>query len=349
MKSHRFRLSLARGERGATIVLVAFGLLIVLGFTALAVDVGYVLVVRNEMQNAADAAALGGAGALFPSTPNPNWSAAEARATATIPMNKATAVALTDGVVQTGYWNLTGSPAGLQSKGITPGTRDAAAVMVTMNKATGSNGGPVGLFFARVVGINTMPVSANAVAVVSYPGEVSQGQLFPTAIPECLFMDDRYWNSVTHEPINDPSTGVPFLLKLGSAYHYDPCNPGGGAAEWTSFALDENNVPAVRDLIANGNPTPLGIGDNIWIEPGTKTSLYKDVPIGTTVLIPVVPCVTCGKGEQPIVGFAAFYITDSVGGSGKYIEGHFTTNYKVGAGSGGGPNYGAYVPPSLVK
>ena len=46
--------------------LAAIGLLSLLGFAALAIDVGYLFVVRNELQNAADAAALAGAGHLTP-------------------------------------------------------------------------------------------------------------------------------------------------------------------------------------------------------------------------------------------------------------------------------------------
>ena len=115
-----------------------------------------------------------------------------------------------------------------------------------------------------------------------------------------------------------------------------------------AFLDDANNVPAIRDLIANGNPDPLKIGDMIWIEPGTKTALYSDVPINVDVLLPVVVDIST-HARNAIVGFGAFHITASVGGSGKYIQGHFTTNYKEPLATGGGPSYGAYIPPVLVK
>jgi Flp pilus assembly protein TadG len=345
MKSESGLLPRWRRQRGATVIFIAVGMVMLLAFTALAIDIGYVLVVRNELQNDADAAALAGARDLFPANPKPNWTAAEAKATATIPLNKATNVALANGAVQSGFWNLTGTPAGLQSKTITPGVNDAAAVMVTVSKSAGNNGGPVSLFFGPVFGINTMSVAASAVAVVSFPGSVGQGQLFPVAIAKCLY--DNFWDSNANPPGPkiDPSTKQPYEFKIGSAYHYPPCDSG----EWTSFQFDANDTPTIRDLIANGNPTPLSIGDDIWIEPGTKTAIYKDVPVGTTVLLPVVPCVTCGKGEQPIKAFGPFVIDAAVGGSGKYVQGHFTTNFKVGVGSGGGPNYGAFTPPSLAR
>ena len=53
-------------QAGASMVLMAFALVSLIGFMGLAIDVGYVLVVRNELQNAADAAALTGAKYLYP-------------------------------------------------------------------------------------------------------------------------------------------------------------------------------------------------------------------------------------------------------------------------------------------
>src|SRR5262249_49438828 len=52
----------ARGsQRGATLILVAVGLGVFLGISALAIDLAMLYVTRNEAQRAADAAALAGA------------------------------------------------------------------------------------------------------------------------------------------------------------------------------------------------------------------------------------------------------------------------------------------------
>src|SRR5215472_17631036 len=48
-------------ERGATLILVAAGLVMVLGLGALAIDLASFYVVRSEAQRSADAAALAGA------------------------------------------------------------------------------------------------------------------------------------------------------------------------------------------------------------------------------------------------------------------------------------------------
>ncbi|MCA1631341.1 MAG: pilus assembly protein TadG-related protein, partial [Acidobacteria bacterium] len=53
-----------RGERGSVIVVSAFGMLTFLVATGLCVDISHFYLVKTELQNAADAAALAGASAL---------------------------------------------------------------------------------------------------------------------------------------------------------------------------------------------------------------------------------------------------------------------------------------------
>ena len=55
----------AQSERGAVTVLVAVSMLAVLGFCALAIDMGMLYVAHNDAQRAADAEALAGASALM--------------------------------------------------------------------------------------------------------------------------------------------------------------------------------------------------------------------------------------------------------------------------------------------
>lgn len=60
MKRFFYLNSITKKEDGATIVLVAILLVVFLGITALAIDVFHLYVVKNELQNAADAGALAG-------------------------------------------------------------------------------------------------------------------------------------------------------------------------------------------------------------------------------------------------------------------------------------------------
>ena len=54
-----------RSERGAVLALVAILLVIIVGLVAFAIDINHLYVVRNELQNAADAGALAGAQVLY--------------------------------------------------------------------------------------------------------------------------------------------------------------------------------------------------------------------------------------------------------------------------------------------
>lgn len=159
-------------------------------------------------------------------------------------------------------------------------------------------------------------------------------------------MYQNYWNASTGQPNTDAS-GNPIEFTMASAYHAGPCV----SMQWTSFQTDANDVPTVRNLLANGNPTQMNIGDNTWIEPGTKTTLFSSVPYPADVLLPVVVDLTT-HAAVPIVAFAPFHIDSSTGGSCKCIQGHFITNYKANtgsAGAGNGPYYGAYTPAMLAQ
>ena len=332
----RKRLLSLRNESGATAVVVGLLSVVFLGFAAMAVDFSHLMVVRNELQNAADAAALAGASAFYPSTtpPTPNWIAAETSASNAIRLNKSDGVNLVNCEVGSGYWNLSQTPFGLQPQSITPGDKDAPAVKVRVSRSAGMNAGPVVPFFARILGIDSVSASAEAVAVVASPGSVAPGALFPVAISKAVADQAGDYNDDTK------------TIKIGSSYHY----PDSQAGQWTSLDLDRNDVSTIRDLIENGNPTPLKIGDNIWIQPGTETTLYSSVPVGKEVCLLVVDAILSDTthSEVPIYAFIGFHIIGSVGQNEKYIEGHFIPDFYFRPGGPIGPNYGAYTPPRLV-
>ena len=155
-------------QRGAVAPLVALLLPVLIASAAFAIDLAYVHVVRNEMQNDADAAALAGAHALVnASTGAVQWAAATAQAQQSVSLNRAAGQPLSDAQVQTGYWNLTGKPAGLQPQSLVPTVWDAPAVAVTVRKATGQNQGPVQTFFARFWNILGVDQQVTATAAPS--------------------------------------------------------------------------------------------------------------------------------------------------------------------------------------
>ncbi|GAB3626168.1 pilus biosynthesis protein TadE [Pandoraea terrae] len=332
-------------QRGSVVLFFLLFLIPLLIFGAFAVDLARLSVARNELQNAADAAALKGAAALLPpSTSGPNWAIAQTVTNTAVALNASDGHQLTVGTVQTGYWNLTGTPSTLQATTITPGTYDAPAVQVTVTRTANQNGGPIALLLGGLMNIFSTPGSATAVAVAAAPNTVNADGLFPVALGQCVF--NLYWDSNADQPRIDPSTGKPYEINITNGQMTGgTCDAG----QWTSFQVDANNVPTIRNLITNGNPAPLSIGDSIWLEPGVKNTLYSSVPTNVTVVIPVVSQITDLKTYVPIVAFAAFHIDGSYGGSSKYIQGHFVGGFKLPVlATGFGPNYGAYVAPRLA-
>ncbi|SFP44511.1 TadG family pilus assembly protein [Ralstonia sp. NFACC01] len=331
-------------QRGAIGLISPMLLVVFLSVGAIAVDVAHLYVVRNELQNAADAAALAGAAGLYPANPTPQWTNAVTKGTNAVQLNASDGTQLATGTVVAGYWNLTGSPAGMQAQTITPGTNDVPGVQVTITRASGVNGGAVKGWLTWVFGGGTADIRATAVAVMAAPGTANPGALFPVALNKCLF--DLYWNYTTNQPLIDPSTGKPYVIDIDASY--PASSPTCASGEWTGFggATDANTE---KGLVTSGNPTTVSIGDSINISTGVKTSVYNAIPpLPYTVTMPVVANVVPGS-SSPVVAFAGFTITRIfTNGTHSYIEGNFTTNTKV-SGGGSGTNYGAYVPPRLAN
>lgn len=332
-----------KSDRGSVLIIVAILIAVLLGFAAFAVDVGHLMVVKNELHNAADATALSAANHLFPprgpavsspTPPQPDWQAAQSEALNMIQQNKSDKTSLQQVTVECGYWNLTHNPPGIQPTTITPGPNDAPAVRVTVSKSPGNNGGPVNMVFGSFVGKRTADVAAVATAVCYSPGTVKPESLAPVAIPKSVA--DQY------QKYNSPSSPI----NIGTPYLY----PNSLAGQWTSFQMDANDVTTVRGLIQDGNPNQVSIGDQIWIEPGVKDSLYtgggnnpsiQQNYAGQDIWLPVVDTVLLDSThtQAPVVGFILFHVISAQGGSAKIITGYFDSGMYSGGGPIG-PNWG---------
>lgn len=346
-----------KSQKGAVAVLVALTLPVLLGAGALAVDLAYLHVVRNELQNDADAAALAGARKLFAQGASAlNWSAAASTASNAIALNRADGHALADGQVQTGYWDTTQAATGLQGLPMTPGPNDAPAVQVSVAKIEGQNLGPVRTFLARIWGVEAQPVRVTAVAGVSSPGRVALS--FPVAMSQCMYQN--FWNLGAQPPAPrlDPATQKPYVFKIGSAYRYGPCDSG----QWTPLNFSGQGANLIDKIIERDpalfSPPPpmLSLGDALSLDNGSKTSIYKAVEkcIGAKtnpcdrVVVPVLDQVVPGM-VATIRGFACLNILGAQGGNDKYILVQMSNQCPPPASGGIGPNYGVISPPSLFR
>src|SRR5690348_14198008 len=82
-------------QRGTAALVFMLMLTFVFAAGAFALDVGHALVVRNELQNAADAGALAGARALLtPGATSPNWPGGQTQSSTTAGLNASDGIAL---------------------------------------------------------------------------------------------------------------------------------------------------------------------------------------------------------------------------------------------------------------
>jgi Flp pilus assembly protein TadG len=327
--------ALSRSSSGTVAAMTGILMTVFLGFTGLSIDIGHLTLVKSELQRAADAGALAGARALAPYGENNGvvssilWTTGENVARSTAKSNKSDGVLLTDCVIESGFWNLTTKT--LQVKTITPTTQDVPALRVTINKISGQNGGAVQFFFGSFVGKESSDLTVQTLAALpGGPSSSGSGSAFPLAAPETWVKNN--WNNQN-------------LFKMYSDYHDD----NGG--QFTTFKQPLNNVPDVRNLIDNGNPDTVTIGDKIYIQPGTEASLYGHLRdcIGRTVLIPVVADDFQTHNYTPVKGFVAFYITNANQGQ-KWVEGHFVKDY-VAPGTVTDPNapfYGTWANSAKI-
>jgi hypothetical protein len=150
-----------RSERGATMILVAVAMSALLGFLALAIDLGMLYVAHSDAQRAADAAALAGASAFLDYSNSAAVGPARQRALEYAERNT--------------FQN---------------GPIDSTQVAITVLQDSGKVGvyihrDSVRTMFARILGIRTVPVAAFAAAQAVQAGAAKC--LKPFAIPDMWY------------------------------------------------------------------------------------------------------------------------------------------------------------------
>ncbi|OGR18365.1 MAG: hypothetical protein A2X81_10345 [Desulfobacterales bacterium GWB2_56_26] len=256
--------SLVNNEKGATVVYVAIILGVLVMFTALAIDVGHLYGVRNELQNAADAGSLAGAGVLFIDEDgegpgqsyvlNPNADQIAERVADANPTGD-TFVDISIEDVEIGHWsfasqafNVVEGEGTTEWNGKTFEELDTDTNFINAVKVQARREAP--RFFARIFGTDPIDVSADAVAYIGFPDTI-----FPQEVDQPI--------ALCEEAITVGS-GEETSLNCGTGRMFpDPSDTGG----WTnlqqpgicsdtedSSGANENQI---RDLICSGNTTKL--------------------------------------------------------------------------------------------
>jgi putative Flp pilus-assembly TadE/G-like protein len=185
-------------ERGITLFVTAAGLFAVVGFIALAVDMGNLYTARADCQKIADAAALAGAKEAFFYTP------ADPVAT-----GKTAAVS----AARANYTAINTNDNRLQNANVVVSTADRTVQVTVLRTAANSNAVPT--FFGRIFGMATVDVSAMATAEVYRPN--GSGPTFGAKCVKPWLIPDRYDFGSGLETIDQDDRGKAFNVKQGDS------------------------------------------------------------------------------------------------------------------------------------
>jgi len=290
----KFLPKMLKEEKGQVMVIVALAMVVLLGFTALAVDGGALYLERRNMVTAADAAALAGAKELYLSDNNVAKAVAEAKKYA-----EANGAAITDEieVVDVDY-------NGVTVKGV--------SVNVGRNK---------GYTFGRVLGLDNTNVMAKATAVWLYPTHYA-GDLFPlfyvhpsgNELPDeqQVLLDEKLspgnWGLLDvgsgMNDINDVFAGAPYSAGELVAFY---TSGGDYVLAYTQPGNAQSRIKAIEERMEKAN------------KPDSGVTMEGIIPITRKFE-------ENGKAVIKIVGFASFLIEDVITTN----EGEFSKGALIG-------------------
>ncbi|MBU3947284.1 MAG: hypothetical protein KJ826_03575 [Proteobacteria bacterium] len=353
-------------QRGATIIIVALTITVLLGFAALAVDIGYMMVAKNELQNVADGAALAATsqlGHVYGSLSYQEQLAYVCDSGTIIPVAQETAlqnkaagvnISINSSDIIIGQWD--GS-----TKTLTPTLNQPDAVRVTARRDSQANS-PITTFLAKILSIDSVAVSATATAALTGESTAGPGGLpVPFGISKAWFEPDfasRCNQPIRFYPTNDPSSCAGWhvydrydhlsdrnlrdtLTDLKDGTYTSPEVIVGDTApfEFGSGTMSTQTFDAMEALFNARRVLNDGV-----IDDDTDSTTWT-----TTVVVYDKP--DCGptNGPIPIVGFATIVITGVQGPPLKQIDGRVLCN-RLETGRGSGGSYGTKgTIPGLVQ
>ncbi|MDR6505366.1 Flp pilus assembly protein TadG [Arthrobacter oryzae] len=311
-------------------------IVVLMGFAAIAVDVGAMYAEKAQLQNGADSSALAIAGDCA------NGDCGEVDATGALLAN-ANSNDSSSGVASITFPNPT-------TVRVETNTRDA-----------GSGANSFSLFFAQIMGFESTDIRAAAEATWGTP---TAATTLPWTVSKCVF--EKYLSSSQLAELNSTGsfTGDPVPTRILLRYDqnvptYPGCAAQNGYAPGGFGWLDTDNGCSADIDVANSE-----VGSN----PGNDLpNVCRDMPatiMDSPILIPIfTTAVQNGqKTKYSLVGFLAFQVTGfkfgggpgltnldpsapaCPGGNCRGIQGYFTRFVSLEEGvssSGGNPNYGA--------
>jgi hypothetical protein len=293
-------------QDGATAIVVAVVLFMLLACGAVAIDIGHLCLARVELQNAADAGALAGAHFLYNSdgtlvnigANQIGHDAAEENRSEREFVEVNWSVGTNEGDVQRGHWRFADSsftandstdPVDLwnvSSEDLDDNLDFINALKVTARREAT----PIASFFARIFGHEGFQISCDAVGYIGFAGTLTPWDVDqPIAICEDSILQDGAYSCNIGRMIN-------------SGQNVESNETGG----WTSFNQDNpcaggTNASEVNKLVCGeGNPEPIMLGGDIATSGGEIESAFAslrrcwDTATGKTevwnLTLPVISC-----------------------------------------------------------
>jgi Flp pilus assembly protein TadG len=278
-------------QRGISLVFIAFCLFTLLVIVALAVDIGHLAVVRNELQNAADAGALAAARQLYNDegtsvNPDANQVGKDAAA-ANFSDLEAVEVLWTGGNtgdVQRGHWSFglgslergfyaNDSTATVNLWNVNTVQLDENVNFINAVKVTARRENvEAQSYFARIMGHLGFKAQASAVAYIGFAGDVGPGVF---DIPIAICKQSIVINGDDNDPTNDM-----YACNIGRMLNSGSNNETHNTAGWTNFTqpCDTADANEMRALICgSGNPYVVQFGEGIGAGPGVQQSTLTDL------------------------------------------------------------------------
>lgn len=351
-------------RRGAVAVLAALLIIPLVAMVAFAVDYGYLLKVRTDLQRAADAAALAATQDLAPNElGGQDLEAVRARAREYTTENLGQSFAVLDSDIEIGrynpatiYWYVT-----LLDDGIFD------TVRVRLRHDTQVNS-PVGLFFARALGIANADVTATATAVLQRATSINPGtKILPFAVPVDEWKSKalgEIWSVYADGKLTD-SSGATVPGNWGTVNIGSTNNATVDLRTQIAEGLSQSDLDALYNDGRTPSPVAIQADQAFWAngDPGMSIGM-KDAVIdahGSTRVIPLFDTMAgdpAGSNtEFHIVGWGVVKVIDSQwrGEKKSYVDVKKAFGYDGALGPAsrlGQPGNiidGAYTRPVLVQ
>jgi len=272
-----------KNRKGTVAVIIATATAVFVGLAALSIDLGHLFVVRNELQNAADAGALAGARFLYDNDGTAVNATANTIAYNASIANRSEKVPVdvhwsggNNGDIQRGHWSFATRtftpndsllPVNLWDT--SPAELDANPAFINAIRVkTRREDTPAASFLAGIFGFKNFVLSGVAIAYIGFAGSLAPFEVDqPIALcSQSILSSNGEYSCTVGRMIN--SGQLVATHETGGWTDYNQVNP----------CLGGTNASEVRSLVcAGGNPNPIILGSPVATNGGDIASAFKKI------------------------------------------------------------------------